>query len=132
MSDRVRLIGIFLGIAACVCPMAAHAHGSHDERVAELAADLAQRPDDPQLHFLLVQANIEHGDWEVSLQSLETVEKLAPGKFPTGRARAEALLLGGRRKTRDRLRLQVVRSWRYGPQRHAAAGGRGSVLGVGH
>ena len=44
----------------------------------------------------------------------------------------EALLLGGRRKTRDRLRRQVVRRRRYRPQRHASAGGRGGVLGVGH
>ena len=44
----------------------------------------------------------------------------------------EALLLGGRRKTRDRLRCQVVRRRRYGPQRHASAGGRSDVLGVGH
>ncbi len=43
----------------------------------------------------------------------------------------EALLLGRCRKTRDRLR-QVVRRRRYRPQRHASAGGRDGVLGVGH
>jgi tetratricopeptide (TPR) repeat protein len=77
---------------------AAWAHGSHDELVAEITAELATRPDDAQLHFRLADANCEHGDWEIALENLKRVEQLAPGKFPTDFVRGRALLAGGQVK----------------------------------
>lgn len=76
--------------------MAVLGHESHDERIAQLTSELAKRPDDSELHFLLARADIEHGDWELALPILEKVEQLAPGRFATGTSRGEALMLGNK------------------------------------
>jgi tetratricopeptide (TPR) repeat protein len=82
-------IACALALPASVC-----AHGGFDERIAELTADLAQRPGDPALLFELADVQARHGDFEAALAGLQKVEQLAPGQFTTDLVRGAALLAG--------------------------------------
>jgi tetratricopeptide (TPR) repeat protein len=73
-----------------------HAHGGFHERATALTAALKERPDDPDLLFQFALANLDHGDWEVTLLQLNRVEQLAPGKYPTDLVRGRALAGGGK------------------------------------
>jgi len=94
--SRAARSGLFAAALACLGPITVSGHATHEARIALIAEQLAQRPNDPELHFQLAQVNCEHGDWEIALINLSVVEKLAPGTFPTPLVRAEALVVGAK------------------------------------
>jgi predicted Zn-dependent protease len=92
LCSRLLAAALLLALARST----ATAHATHEARVARIAEQLAQRPNDPALHFEMAEANVEHGDWEVALINLSEVDRLAPGAFPTALRRADAFIVGGR------------------------------------
>lgn len=66
------------------------AHGGYHERIAELAAAVKAKPDDPRLHYELANLRGLHGELAEALKELDRVDALAPGQFLTDLARGEA------------------------------------------
>lgn len=94
-SRRVAL-RMLTALAVLVLAAAAWGHGSLHERIAALSAEIAKRPDDAGLRFQLAEIRCQHGDWAEALVSLDKVEQLAPGRFPTDMLRGRAALGAGR------------------------------------
>ena len=68
-------------------------HGGFHERMDYLIEELAKTPSDPVLRFELAGLLAQHGDTQLALQSLDKVDALVPGKFPTDLIRGEAFLV---------------------------------------
>jgi predicted Zn-dependent protease len=88
------LAGAACAVLLALWPGAATGHENHDQRVAIITEQLRENPGDPALHFKLAETNCEHGDWQATLLNLDTVDRLAPGGFPTPFVRGQALLVG--------------------------------------
>ena len=80
-------ITLFLGFQGPV-----QAHGDPAERISELKARLAQRPEDGPLQFALADLLFQERKWEETLTALDQVDRITPGKFSSGRLRGSALL----------------------------------------
>jgi tetratricopeptide (TPR) repeat protein len=84
-------------------------HGGYHERIAYLTSAVENNPSDPLLHFELANLHAQHGDLQLSLQSLDRVDALAPGKFLTDLLRGEAWLVAGEfTKAKEALDRQLV------------------------
>lgn len=80
---------------AALLVMQAWGHGPLHERIAELTAEVARKPDDAALRYQLAEICCQHGDWEIALTSLDSADQLAPGRFPTDLLRGRAALSAG-------------------------------------
>lgn len=74
----------------------APAHGAYHDVVATLTKKLHDKPDDAALRYRLAEAHAGHAEWRASLDELDRVDRLAPGKFATGFIRGLALHNAGR------------------------------------
>lgn len=84
-------------------------HGSFHERIDYLAKELEKTPSDPVLRFELANLHGLHGDTELALENLATVDSVAPGKFPTDLIRGEAfLVVHNSAKAKDALDRQLA------------------------
>ncbi len=97
-NDNFRLVArrILPLLAAVLLPMLAQGHGPLHERISELNAEVAKKPDDAELRYQLAEICYQHGDWEIALTQLARVDELAPGKFPTDLLRGSAALGAGK------------------------------------
>ena len=73
----------------------ASAHGSFHDRMNELAAELAARPQDSTLYVRRTQLYLEHGEWKAALTDIERAERLGSDTAGLDLLRARALVLGG-------------------------------------
>lgn len=98
-AQQVRwFTGVWLGLAIILSGGAdeGRAHGAYHQVRRDLEARLATDPDNPDLHFRLAVAHQSHEEWKLTLAELAKVDKLAPGRFPTGWVRGQALATAGR------------------------------------
>ncbi|MGL4399419.1 MAG: tetratricopeptide repeat protein [Luteolibacter sp.] len=72
-----------------------HGHGAYHDVVDKIEAKLKVAPDDAALHLKLAEAHAGHDEWQKCLEEISQVERLTPGKFPTGYLRGLALFIGG-------------------------------------
>ncbi|MEY2565463.1 MAG: hypothetical protein QOH88_3656 [Verrucomicrobiota bacterium] len=93
-------------------------HGAFHERIANVLAEVEKNPSDPHLWFELAGLHAEHGDLKLTLQDLDWVDALAPGKFLTellrGRAFLEANEFAKAKEALDRQLVahpEVARAW---------------------
>jgi tetratricopeptide (TPR) repeat protein len=78
--------------ALCLIPLQqAPAHGAYHDVVATLSKKLKDKPDDAGLRFRMAEAHAGHAEWRASLDELDRVDRLAPGKYPTALIRGLAL-----------------------------------------
>lgn len=77
-------------------PVEATAHGAIHEQLQALAVALENTPDDPALLFRQAELLAEHNDREAAERSLDRVETLAPGHYPSALPRARLALAAGR------------------------------------
>ena len=77
-----------------VLPALALAHGTLHERIDNLRAAIAKRPEDAALRCKLAGVYCEHGDWQLALAELERAGSLVPGCPEVNLLRGEALLSG--------------------------------------
>jgi predicted Zn-dependent protease len=68
-------------------------HGGFHERIDYLTEELAKTPSDAVLRFELAGLLAQHGDTKLALLTLDKVDALVPGKFPTDLIRGEAFLV---------------------------------------
>ena len=94
-DHSLRRLALTAGLLLAMLTGRALGHGSHHERLEELAAELEKNPADARLHFELADVNGQHGDWQMALLNLDRVEELAPGKYLTALLRGQAWLTGG-------------------------------------
>lgn len=84
-------------------------HGGYHERIAQLTAETKKNPSDPLLRFELANLHGQHGDLQLSLQNLDRVDALAPGKFLTDLLRGEAFFVAGKwSRAKEALDRQVA------------------------
>ena len=93
-----RPLGAFLfGLPfLALLPVGATAHGAIHEQLQALAVALENSPDDPALCFRQAELLVAHDDREAAERSLDRVETLAPGHYPTALPRARLALAAGR------------------------------------
>lgn len=93
-----RPLGAFLfGLPfLALLPVGAAAHGAIHEQLQALAVALENAPDDPALLFRQAELLVAHDDREAAERSLDRVETLAPGHYPTALPRARLALAAGR------------------------------------
>jgi predicted Zn-dependent protease len=87
----VRILSLLL-IPALLAPRDVMAHGDLSERIGELKAGVAQHPEDGSLRLSLAGLYFQNENFEEALAVLAALDRLAPGKFPTGKLRGSALL----------------------------------------
>lgn len=80
---------------SCTLTTLCSAHGAYHDVVAQITQELEINPEDAGLRFKLACAHQEHGEWTSALVEVEKVERLAPGKHPTGFVQGQALASGG-------------------------------------
>ena len=94
-SLRIRfLAGRLLAVACFSCLVLmdrADGHGAYHDVVEAISAELKKKPDDAALHYRLAEAHAGHEEWQACLEEIKTVERLAPGGYPTGFLRGLAL-----------------------------------------
>jgi tetratricopeptide (TPR) repeat protein len=92
-----RPLGAFLfGLPLlALLPVGAAAHGAIHEQLQALAVALENSPDDPALLFRQAELLVAHDDRDAALGSLDRVETLAPGHYPTALPRARLVLAAG-------------------------------------
>ncbi|MEO5917446.1 MAG: tetratricopeptide repeat protein [Luteolibacter sp.] len=61
-----------------------------------LSAELRETPNDTGLRFKLAEAHAGHDEWRACLMQIKLIERLAPGRYPTGYLRGLSLHVGGR------------------------------------
>jgi tetratricopeptide (TPR) repeat protein len=84
-------------------------HGAFHDRIAYVTAAVENNPSDPLLPFELANLHRQHGDVQLSLQNLDRVDALAPGKFLTDLLRGEAWLVANEfAKAKEALDRQIV------------------------
>ena len=90
LPGRIARFSLICGL--CLIPLEqAPAHGAYHDVVATLAKKLQDKPDDAALRFRMAEAHAGHAEWRASLDELDRVDRLAPGKFPTAFIRGLAL-----------------------------------------
>lgn len=72
------------------------AHGTHSELLSWVDKKLVEQPANGELWCQRAWLNLEHEDWKQTLSDVEKAEKLAPGQYPTGWFKGEALVLAGK------------------------------------
>lgn len=82
-------------LCACLQTESAHAHGGYHAEIRTCSEKLAAQPDNAELWFHRARLHHLHGDWKQSLADLDQTESLAPGRYPVGLARGQALMAGG-------------------------------------
>lgn len=86
---------VLLLIAICLVSSPARGHGAYHDVVAGLQVKLRKAPGDPALRYKLAEAHIGHDEWRACLEELKLIERLAPGRFPTGYLRGLSLHISG-------------------------------------
>jgi tetratricopeptide (TPR) repeat protein len=81
-----------------------HAHGAFHDVVDALNKELREKPDDTALRFKLAEAYAGHEDPRACMMQLKLIERLSPGRFPTGYLRGLSLYIAGN----DNLAKQVL------------------------
>jgi predicted Zn-dependent protease len=72
-----------------------YGHGAFHDVLAGLNKELRERPNDAELRFKLAEAYAGHEDSRACLAELRLIERLAPGRFPTGYLRGLSLHIAG-------------------------------------
>ena len=91
MVLRIKLLAIL-----CLLPALALGHGALHEKIDNLRAAVAKKPDDAVLRRKLAAVYCAHGDWQQALGELERAELLAPDCPEVDLLRGQALLSGDR------------------------------------
>lgn len=86
-----QILSAFVLVTAAGWEAAGWAHGDYHEVLQRVQKELADSPDNADLHFSLAVAAQTHGDWAQALVSLEKTERLAPGKHPVKLVQGKAL-----------------------------------------
>ena len=95
--SALRMLAALARCALAVClTTTAFAHGPLHERIAELSAEVATKPDNAELRYQLAEMCCRHGDWQLALTNLDRVDQLAPGRFPTDLIRGRSALGAGK------------------------------------
>ena len=89
MVPRNNLLAIL-----CILPALAFGHGTLHEKIENLRAAIAKKPENAALRRQLASVYCAHGDWQQALGELERAESLAPGCADVDLLRGQALLSG--------------------------------------
>lgn len=65
-------------------PDLAQAHGAYHSVVHKLERLIERHPESAELRYRLALAHSDHEEWKLCLEEIEIIEKLEPGKHPTG------------------------------------------------
>jgi predicted Zn-dependent protease len=99
-APRIRLMAALLPVIFCCSVLLlmgrSAGHGAYHDVVTALSAELQKEPDDAALHYRLAVAHADHEEWQACLEEVVTVERLAPGAYPTGYLRGLALHAAGK------------------------------------
>jgi tetratricopeptide (TPR) repeat protein len=68
------------------------AHGDLSERIAEMKAEIAQHPEDGPRQLSLAGLLFQDGNFAETLEALDDLDRVVPGKFPTDKLRGSAML----------------------------------------
>ena len=98
-----------VGFSVWLMAAAALGHGGFHERIADLTAQVKADPSNPLLHLELGNLHGQHRDLHLSLQNLDRVDEMAPGKYLPDLLRGQAYLAADEfAKAKEALDRQVV------------------------
>ena len=86
----------FLALSMVLAVTPCHGHGGFHEEIARCNERIAAEPGNAEHWFQRGRLDCLHGDWMRALMDLDTVERLAPGKYPVDLVRSQAWLAGGK------------------------------------
>jgi tetratricopeptide (TPR) repeat protein len=76
-------------------PLGAAAHGAIHEQLQALSVALENAPNDPALLYRQAELLVAHDNRDAALRSLDRVDTLVPGRYPTALLRARLALAAG-------------------------------------